>query len=455
MRSSTDDDVLATRAASGPVSGRGRAAGGAGGEVGLLVEHLFRRSAGRIVATLTRALGPGRLDLAEEAVQDALLRALQAWPHQGVPRNPEGWLFRVAHNRALDLLRRASTAERHAEAERDGGAGAGPNGGLADSVVAFVDAADPFGDDELAMVFLCCHPRIPHESRVALTLKTVGGLSVDEIAAAFLAEKAAIAQRLVRAKRVLREGDVTFELPPASELPARLDAVLQVLYLLFNEGYAAHSGEALVRRELCGEAIRLAELLAAHETTSRPEVHALLALMLLQASRLPAREAPDGTLLLLEQQDRTLWDRSAIAAGMRHLDRAAGGDTLTVYHVGAGIASCHALAPRYEDTDWRQVLDLYDVLEALNPTPVVRLNRAVAVAMVHGPARGLEELYRLEGEPALRNYCLFPATIADLLLRTGERQEAALHYRRALGLARTPPERLFLEQRLRECRTAD
>jgi len=416
---------------------------GDGGAVGGLVDHLFRHSAGRMVAVLARRLGADRLDLAEEVVQDALLRALQTWSYRGVPDNPQGWLFQVARHRALDLLRREGVL--HAKLEALGAEwpqaadGAGPRG---------VD------DDELAMMLMCCHPALPRSARVALTLKTVGGFAVEEIAAAFLARPATVAQRLVRAKRQIRAERLRLEIPPADALPARLDSVLDVLYLLFNEGYAAHDGDNLVRADLCSEAIRLARIVAAHPPTDRPPVRALLALMLLLASRLPARADEAGELLLLAEQDRARWDHALIAEGLRRLGSAAEGDTVTTYHVEAAIAACHAVAADEASTDWPYVLRLYDDLLSLKPSPVVALNRAIALAMVDGPAAGIRALEKLERHRALARYHLLPAALGALWRRAGAPATAARHYRAALALPCSSPARRFLQRHLAECEGA-
>jgi RNA polymerase sigma-70 factor, ECF subfamily len=290
---------------------------------------------------------------------------------------------------------------------------------------------------------------------VALTLKTLGGFGVPELARAFLTSESTIAQRLVRAKRTIREQAIPFEVPDAGELPARLEPVLDVLYLLFNEGYSAYRGEDLVRHDLCAEAIRLTSLLISYPAGDLPKVHALLALMLLQASRLPTRTDAAGDLLLLEDQDRSLWDRRLIALGMRELDRAARGDELTAYHLQAGIAACHAVAPSYAATDWRQILEHYDDLTALASSPVIRLNRAVALAMVAGPYAGLAELDRVGEQPPMEQYYLFHATRAALLQHVGDGRRAAESYRRALALAATEPERRFLLRKIDECDRGD
>lgn len=358
-------------------------------------------------------------------------------------RHPQGWLFQVARHRAVDLLRREGAWHAHAEAF----AAEWPDAG---------DASVPHGveDDELAMILMCCHPALPRAARVALTLKTVGGFSVDEIAAALLARPAAVAQRLVRAKRRLRRERIGLAIPAAAALPERLESVLDVLYLLFNEGYTAHGGDNLVRAELCGEAIRLARIVVAHPPTDRPPVRALLALMLLQASRLAARADEAGDLRLLAEQDRSRWDQAAIAEGLRYLDRAAEGDTVTVYHVEAAIAACHAVAADEASTDWPYVLQLYDDLLALRPSPVVALNRAIALAMVAGPAAGIRALESLSRHRALARYHLWPAALGALWWRAGSPETAARYYRAALALPSSGPERRFLERRLAECERA-
>ena len=401
------------------------------------MDRLFRRSTGRLVASLTRLLGPDRLSLAEDVVQDALLKALQTWPYLGVPDNPEGWLYRVARNRAIDEVRSSDTLARKLR-----------NAAFESESASERAEAGRFRDDDLTMMFLCCHPRLSGSMQVCLTLKAVAGFGVDEIAAAFLARRATIQQRLVRAKRILREEPVTFAMPSEAEIEERLESVLRVLYLLFNEGYGASVGDAPVRGELCGEAIRLATSLVGHPLADRPAAHALLALMHLQASRLPARSDVTGGLVLLDDQDRAKWDRGAIEAGLRHLEHAAAGDTLTAYHLEAGIAVCHAAAPSVDATEWARIVELYDMLLDLQPTPVVRLNRAVAVAALRGAEAGLAELEGLDRHPAMSRYHLLPAVRARLLERAGRWPDAAAEYSRAVALCRTDAERALLERRL-------
>ena len=406
-----------------------------------LVEHLFRREAGRLLAGLGRRLGVEHLDLAEEVVQDALVQALRQWPYRGVPPNPAAWLARAAYSRALDRLRRRATFERvRAELERRAHA--------AESAPPDADDGETL-DDQLAMIFACCHPALVPEARVALTLKAVCGFGTAEVGRAFLLDEPTVAQRIVRAKRLLRDDGIAVTVPPPAELPDRLDSVLQVLYLLFNEGYSAHQGDDLVRHDLCEEALRLGLLLTRRPDTALPKAHALVALMFFQASRLPARTDDSGELLLLAEQDRSKWDQRLIHAGLRHLDRAGAGDELTTYHVEAGIAAVHAQAPSDDATDWPRLLWLYDQLWEQSPTPVVALNRAVALARVEGPAAGLDAL-----EPhawALRGYYLLHATRADLLLRLGRSAEAGEAYRAALACRCSEPERRFLQGRLQAC----
>jgi RNA polymerase sigma-70 factor (ECF subfamily) len=414
-------------------------------ESSIILEHLFRHQAGRMVAHLARLMGPAWLTLAEEAVQESMLRALQTWPYQGVPENPAGWLFRVAHNCAMDGVRRNKTF-----------------GSKADAIVAELSqsatilSADPeleeqLRDDELRMIFMCCHPAIPHDSSVALSLKTVGGFNVREIARAFLADDATIAQRLVRAKRLIREKDLTLEMPRGIELQQRLDAVCQVIYFMFNEGYTALEGECLIRQDLCQEALRLG-LLIASSSLATPPIHALVALMAMQAARLPARTDEAGDIVLLESQDRARWDHGLIALGFHHFDRSMSGNHVSEYHVQAAIAATHARAVTADTVDWTTILHLYDELIALRNSPVIALNRAVAVSKVHGAADGLVAIEALDQSPDLRNYHLFLAVRGEFLLELGRHQEAAECYQDALECRCSEPERRFLQRKLELCK---
>jgi RNA polymerase sigma-70 factor (ECF subfamily) len=406
----------------------------------VLLEHLFRHQAGRMVAHLTRLLGPAHLELAEETVQEAVLRALQTWPYQGVPENAAGWLYRVAHNIAIDAVRRNRTLGEKtgaiiAELYRSAGAPDTP------------EFEEQLRDDELRMIFMCCHPEIGGNARVALSLKTVGGFSVREIARAFLADDAAIAQRLVRAKRQIREGRLTLDMPRGDDLKRRLDSVLEVVYLMFNEGYAAHAGEDLIRQDLCLEALRLGRLIAL-SSIAEPRAHALVALMALSAARLPARVDASGDLVLLEDQDHGRWDQRLISLGFHHLDRSMAGEEVSEYHLQAAIAATHARAVDPQSWDWPMVLELYDRLLALNQSPVVALNRAVAVARVRGPAEALATLEPLADDPKLRGYYLLLAVRGHLLLELGRRGDAAASFQAALDCPCSEPERRFLRRKL-------
>lgn len=401
------------------------------------MDHLFRRHSAKIVATLTRVFGSRHLDLAEDVVQDALLKALQQWPFKGIPENPAAWLTLVAKNRALDLLRRdASLASKAEELER-----ALPR-------LSTPRLSEAEMDDQLALILMCCHPALPVEYQVALTLKTACGFSTAEIARAFLTPQTTIAQRLVRAKRQIRDHDIVIDPPSLDDLPARMDSVLRVIYLLFNEGYAATSGDDLVRSDLCEEAVRLGTLLVEQSPLQLPAAHALLALMMLQAARLPARTLEDGILAVLAEQNRELWDRKLIGLGMRHFGASAAGDTITTYHLQAEIAAIHATSTSDADTDWPKLVELYDDLYKLEPTPIVLLNRAIAISRAEGPQAGLTALEQIDAHHALKNYHLLPAVAAELWKQAGDRDRAADSYRRALECPCSAPERTFLESQL-------
>jgi RNA polymerase sigma-70 factor (ECF subfamily) len=401
-----------------------------------MLEHLFRHQSSRILAHLTRLLGPTYLELAEEAVQQAMLRALEMWPHQGLPENAAAWLYRVAHNAAIDGVRRDRIGSEKSAA----------------FVAALYQSATitpddvyleaQLRDDELRLVFMCCHPEIPRESRVVLSLKVAGGFNVREIARAFLAEDAAIAQKLVRARRQIREQALTLDMPHGAELNERLDSVLDVIYLMFNEGYAAHEGEDLIRTDLCFEALRLGRLIA-FSSIATPKVNALMAVMALQAARLPARIDEAGDLILLEDQDRSRWDQELIAVGFHHFDKAIAGDEVSEYHVQAAIAATHA-----RGVEWPVILELYEQLFAMNPSPVVALNRAVAIARVRGAAEALESIEPLGNDPKLRGYYLFLAVRGHLLLDLGRRAEAAACFQEALRCRCSEPEKRFLRRRI-------
>jgi RNA polymerase sigma factor (sigma-70 family) len=410
-----------------------------------LVDHLFRHEAARMTATLARILGAGRIEMVEDVVQDALLAALGRWPRDGIPANPTAWLIQVAKHRALDALRRERLAEDREARIREQiaqWADSDPTVGVGEAVIV---------DDQLRMIFICSHPAIPAEARVTLTLKLAGGFGASEIARAFLAEETAIHQRLVRAKRRIRDAGLTLDMPEGPDLAERLESVLDVLYAMFTEGHTAHAGDALVRRDICEDAMRLGALLLRLPTLARPEVHALMALFHLTAARFDSRADSEGELLLLADQDRSRWDRPHMSAGLRHLERAATGEQLTRYHLEAELAACHTLAASWEATNWARIIELYDQLMTLVDSPIVALNRAVAVAEVSGATAGMACLHALEGQSVLRRYPPYEAALGEMLRRLGRYEEARAHFALAVERTGSTPVRRFLERRIAEC----
>ncbi len=414
------------------------------------ISQLYRAESGRILATLIRALGD--FDLAEDVVQEAFAAALDQWPREGVPQSPRAWLTSIARNKAVDQIRRR-------RAFRDRGDALEALAGLqadekSDAALEAVELAPPtpdagaaLEDDRLRLILTCCHPALAIEAQVGLTLRTLGGLSTEEIARAFLVPAPTLAQRLVRAKAKIRDAGIPYQVPGPELLRERLEAVAAVIYLVFNEGYAATAGDALLRVDLCAEAIRLGRLLA-QLLPGEPEVQGLVALMLLHDARRPARVGADSELVLLEDQDRARWNRRQIEEALSMVERALLGRPVGQYAVQSAIAAVHARAERPADTDWPQIAALYGVLLGITPSPVVELNRAAAVAMAEGPERGLALLDRLTASGALPRYHLLPAARADLLRRLGRGDEAAAAYREAIALASNKPERRFLSRRL-------
>lgn len=423
--------------------------------VAQIIEQTFRQQSGQILATLIAQTND--FLLAEDALQDAVVIALQRWPQDGVPRNPPTWLTTVARRAALDRLRRASTLARKTDALSETAQRDERQAMMAPMLISDDDAEDaaPIPDDRLKLLFTCCHPALPLEGRIALTLRTLGGLTTAEIASAFLVPVATMAQRLVRAQRKIHDARIPYRVPPTELLAERLDGLLTVLYLIFNEGYTATAGDSLTRHELCAEAIRLARVLMklmAHEPRLGVDAEALglLALMLLQFSRRDARVDAAGDLVLLEAQDRTRWDRSAIVEGTALLDRALCLHQPGPYQVQAAIAALHAEAASPHETDWQQIAQLYAALARMTASPVVELNQAVAVAMASGPDEGLALLDRQDLGDVLAHYHPYHAARADLLRRANRLDEATISYMRALDLCQNTIERRFLQRRLSE-----
>src|SRR6201988_3518296 len=402
------------------------------------VETLYRAESGRVLATLVRLLGD--LDLAEEAMHEAFAAALESWPKTGIPEKPRPWLISTARFKAIDVIRRRARFD--GETQKD----------FALYMEAHTSEAplddEEIEDDRLRLIFTCCHPALPPEGQVALTLREICGLTTEEIARAFLVTPATLAQRIVRAKAKIRETPIPYEVPTPQELPERLDAVLQVIYLVFNEGYSSAAGAEVTRAELTGEAIRLGRLLA--ELQPEPEVVGLLALMLLQESRRAARNSPTRELILLENQDRSLWNREQIAEGVALLEKALNSRRFGPYTLQAAIAAVHAEVESVAATDWRQMVALYDQLVRIQPSPVVHLNRAVAIAMRDGPEAGLAHIDAVLAHGELANYYLAHSARADMYRRLGRTAEARSSYEKALALTQQEPERQFRQERIRQ-----
>jgi RNA polymerase sigma-70 factor (ECF subfamily) len=407
-----------------------------------LVDHLFRHEAGRLASVLTRLLGFDRLDLAEDIVQDTMVQALRSWPFGGIPDNPRAWLYRVAKHKALDVVRRENSF-RHISSEL--------SHDYQQSLERMVDEyflEDEINDSQLRMLFACCHPAIPPESQVAMCLKILCGLSVKEIAGAFLTAPDTVEKRLHRAKEKIRTSQIRLEVPAGPQLAARLHLVLKSIYLLFNEGYNSTHPARLIRRDLCAEAMRLGLLLSEHPRTASPAGSALLALMCFQAARFEARTDASGAIVLLADQDRAQWNQELIRKGRQYLHRSAEGAHASEYHLEAGIAMLHCTAASYEATDWLTVLHYYDLLLARNPSPVVALHRAVALANVEGPLVAIEEVVALSG---LDNNQYYHAILGELYQRNGQLEPARQHYQRARQLTSSTAEQDLLSRKLHGC----
>ena len=404
-----------------------------------------------MISVLTGIFGINRLQLAEDVVQESLVRALRTWPYAGVPKNPAAWLTQTAKNLALDLIRREKLFH-DKEPQIIAFMEQWPSDSRAGESPIF---ESEIRDGRLRLMFACCHPALSPEDQTALALKTLCAFSANEIANAFLTTEAAIAKRLTRAKQKIRDEHIAFEIPAGDELSRRLDAVLQTLYLLFNEGYKASSGDDLIKEDLCQEAIRLGALLAEHPAGNQPRTHALVALMLLNAARLPARMDPEGNIRRLKEQDRSTWNQAMIAHGTKHLSESATGNELSAYHLQAGIAACHCAASDYESTDWRKILSLYDLLMELDGSPVIALNRAVAVANVNGPQAGIEAVEAIQSGSQLKSYYLLYAVLGEFEKQLNNFQAAIDNFRKALELTELTSEQQFLSKRLRDSQERD
>ena len=412
------------------------------GRASQLVEHFFRHETGRLHGALIRLLGVHNLSLAEDIAQEAMLRALRTWSMGGVPANPSAWIMRVAMNLAKDALRhRNMSAGKEADIIMH-------TEQMMPRPVRVGESAPEIRDDALRLMFVCCHPEIAPDAQVVLALKVLCGFSTGEIARAFLTSEAAIEKQLTRTKQRIQAAGIGFEIPEGEDLTPRLNGVLGALYLLFNEGYKASSGDRLLREELCDEAIRLASLLVAHPAANTPRSHALLALMLLTSARFPTRLDEEGDLMRLDEQDRSKWDQSLIERGLVHLAEAARGDEMTAYHLEAAIAACHCTAADVASTDWARILSYYDDLLRIKPSPVVALNRAVAVSYMHGPQSALDTLAAMKDRERLDSHHLLHAVTGELQLKLGNHRAAAESFRRALQLAQLTPEQSHLTRML-------
>ncbi|MFI5171541.1 MAG: RNA polymerase sigma factor [Chitinophagales bacterium] len=413
-----------------------------------LIDHLFRHESGKMVSVLTKIFGLTNIEIAEDIVQDTLLKAMEQWKLNGVPENPSGWLMTVAKNKTLDLLRHKKLEKKYAEKitpllQSEYTLGYTLNSYFSD---------DEIKDDQLRMMFVCCHPEINEESSIALILKNLCGFSIGEIARGFLSNEANINKRLYRAKEKFRTEEIKFEIPTSTEINKRINSVLKALYLLFNEAYSSTSVDNLIREDLAAESLRLCLLLTQHPTGNIPSVHALLALMYFHGARFRSRIDAAGNILLLNKQDRLLWDEDMIKEGIHELNLASTGNELSAFHIEACIAYEHCSAGSYDETNWKNILGYYDLLYTFSPSPVIALNRAIIIAEISGPDDALLEISKIKESSAMKNYYLLPATIADLLLRKNEKGEARKYFEEAMALTNSPAEKKFLATRIHDCR---
>lgn len=414
-------------------------------EINQLLDHLFRHESGKLVSILTRIFGTENIDLAEDVVQDSLIEAISQWAFKGIPENPTGWLYRVSKNKAINALGREKHKRKYASKTADSLASADP-------LLHDFFSEQEIADDQLRMIFTCCHPSISADSQIALTLKTLCGFSIQEIAKAFLTSEENIHKRLVRARQKLREGHVVFEVPNTAEIEQRLGIVLQTIYLLFNEGYSASTGTDVVRFELCLEAVRLTEMMAEHGSIQHKSgIFALLALMQLNASRFSARQTQEGNILTLAEQDRSLWNQLLIQKGLQNLEKSTSENYISIYHILAAISAYHCVAPNFESTDWKSILSLYDNLLTLDNSPVVLLNRAIALSKVNGAAIGITALESILESPSLQSSHLFFLTQAEMYFELGNFTQATGFFERAGQLANLPAEKELVKKRLKSC----
>ncbi len=414
-----------------------------------MVDHLFRHEAGKIISVLTGVFGTDNIELAEDVVQDSLIEALEQWQYRGIPDNPTAWLYRVAKNKALNIINRKSY--HRAYQSETAHLLRAENNTTPAMDLSFSD--QEIQDDQLRMIFTCCHPAISPDSQIALALKTLCGFSIPEIAKAFLTSEENINKRLVRARQSIRDAKIPFELPQGTALEKRLNTVVETIYLLFNEGYSASKGDDVIRYELCEEAIRLAQIIIADNTIQHKEiVHALTALMYINASRFKARQDSDGNLLTMEEQDRSLWDTALLGIGLGHLSAATQNDSISIYHILAAISAQYSIAPDYESTDWSGILSLYDNLLLLDNSPLILLNRAIVVSKVDGPKKALNELEQIGSNNLLQSYYLFYSTKAEFYIQLSDFNNAIGSLEKAIDLAPLASEKELLKKKVKRCR---